>query len=104
MAGFTSGKVSHDPLPWLWEDGARSSGTAWEHAWTPSAYTPRPEFDNHNPILVAFREYMDNFGEDDGTEAFIRAEECASGALDAFYAPEHIDHAHRVLSKLAALS
>ncbi|WP_025157229.1 hypothetical protein [Leifsonia aquatica] len=72
MTGYTSGKTTHDPFPWVGEPGHANTPNRYgfretgEGApfWDDVRFDPRPEYDNHNPILVAFREYaaLDNFG------------------------------------------
>lgn len=93
---FTSGKISHDPEPWIdTEDGERSPDSR-QYPW--ADYAPRPEYDNHNPILIAFREEFAAIGMPLALKYF---DETAGPATDT---PEHIAHARRVLEKLAALA
>jgi hypothetical protein len=93
MAIFASRRVNVDPEPWVHplKSGYRRAGRlpGWK-------FDPRPEFDNVvNPILVEFR-YM---YESRGFEAigyYLRWIE-----MDG-WEPGHIDHARKVLRKLAA--
>jgi len=57
-----------------------------------------------NPILAAYRYYVENFGDDDGSEARYRA--AGTERIDArgLRKPEEVEHARRVLSKLAVLA
>jgi hypothetical protein len=97
---YTSGKISHDPYPVrIAGRDARSKRMLWPA----DVYAPRPELDNHNPILVAYREY------DERNARVFRtwASTMHGWSWDRFNftpTPEHIDHARRVLTKLAALS
>jgi hypothetical protein len=103
MTGYTSGKTHHDPLPHIDAHGRR-----FEEAYTApyrdcrqctTTYDPRPEFDNHNPILSTIRECATIEPASWLDTPLIRGE-----LPMAAYRVEHIDHARRVLSKLAALN
>jgi hypothetical protein len=100
VSGYTSGKVSHDPLPWACAHGKRAD-EPWKLDREDRRYDPRPEFDNHNPILVAFRKYNTANPELDTAEGWLWGIE--NGHNDPA-TPEQIDHARRVLTKLAAIA
>lgn len=99
MSLYTSGKVHHDPEPWRLSLNSGTTYRAAERERLDYDYDPRPEFDNHNPILATIRltssiepvSWLDT--------PLLRGE-----LPMAAYTPEHIDHARRVLSKLAALT
>lgn len=103
---FTSGKISHDPEPWQqpWPGLRRSNvpekrfGDTAADAW---AWNPRAVFDHHNPILVLTRRVWPG-PLSDGAEGILGWRDGVSTGPN--YTPEHIDHARRVLSKLAALT
>lgn len=108
---FTSGKISHDPEPWQhsWKGvpGIRTAtpGLSLRHNTCPYCtpqYAPRTEFDNHNPILVEFRR---SCPWDVAEAARIAAEwlEPPARPIPASASPEQIDHARRVLTKLAVM-
>lgn len=108
MTSFTSGKISHDPRAWIDVNGNRHSshraqlrkGQTLEafYAKQGTIYAPRPEFDHHNPILAAFRGEVAGLGMPQSLKYF---DETAGPSTDT---PEEIDHARRVLTKLANLT
>lgn len=98
MSAYTSGKVSHDPHPYINGYGSRFDREALYLGGLrlTNHYAPRPEFDNHNPILAEFRKGVTVDPERDWTEIFLSTlPEWDSG---------EVGHARRVLSKLAALT
>lgn len=122
MTGFTSGKISHDPEPWVSRrtgerypepDAAPETVLTWG-----MDLAPRPEFEHHNPILVDFRRLMGEIIQTgSGTESPAQAEwwiELLDGDphMDNPYSwgdlagsdQEQIDHARRVLTRLADLT
>jgi hypothetical protein len=106
---YTSGKISHDPSPNI--DNATGRRVRSGFPVPGCTWAPRPEFDNHNPILAYLRASLGHYESFDGEEmnsAQIAADWLDHGSLGD-YAPElssptHINHARRVLTKLAALS
>jgi hypothetical protein len=104
MSGYTSGKISHDPEPYEHQhDGCDYNGSRYSfRADDGCECAPRPEFDHHNPILVAYREY------DERNAKVFRtwASTMHGWSWDRFNftpTPEQVAHARRVLEKLAAL-
>lgn len=108
MSLYTSGKVHHDPEPYR-----TRFPTLIRHrhpAWAPLAedciygpgceYAPRPEYDNHNPILVDFRREAEALGRSYPKD-WLRV-------CKPWFWPDgfdtHIAHARRVLTKLASLT
>jgi hypothetical protein len=121
---FTSGKISNDLWPYVRtyngadetridapqasQNKARFENGFGEIVIT--VYRPRSEFDHHNPILVAFRDaehagataqdVLDDFA---GYQVeYPGAQVMAEASGD--YTIEHVNHARRVLSKLATLT
>lgn len=99
---FTSGKISQDPFPGIYADGVRcylNNGMGPRRNERPT-YSPRPEYDNHNPILVWLR-------------AIWADPECGTHAqiidymlndvrmIGSEFTREQRAHARRVLAKLA---
>ena len=106
MSGYTSGKATHDPRPWLHDHHVEcheNGGRMATNNGIGNIYDPRPEYDNHNPMLADFRSIISSrsvFTPRDLADFWLEHwEEVSHGESAA-----HIDHAHRVLSKLAALS
>lgn len=114
---MTSGRVHHDPEPYtgtlLRWDGNDSGPYRFERppvteGWE-IVHDPRPEFDNHNPILVAFRGHVSEPGADpdhiwDSTmEWLAHAHESDPFCVRTGIRAAHMKHAERVLSKLDAL-
>ncbi len=98
MAIFASRRVNVDPEPWVNPAGDLRYHTQVHGGWK---FDPRPEFDNVvNPILVAFRVVYDR--EAAGFLAGAEMREIEKGKWSAVASREHIDHARRVLQKLAA--
>lgn len=123
FASKTPRDLNRDPVPWV-HHGSRYRTQAMPSAGfrqSPRDYLPRPEYDHpqhneHNPILVAFRE------DSEATHNWPRAlliqdwldvlggfanfwDSCAvdiDAVLDSA-APAHIAHARRVLTRLAGL-
>lgn len=100
-----------DPQPWFsaghqWSEQFKreieASGVYWGQPWE---WAPRREqFDVPvNVYLAAYRSYVQDFGDDDLSEARIRSEELdnlfKSPAVQSISKPQ-IDHARRVLAKL----
>lgn len=111
MNGYTSGKVSHDPEPWLSQFPGlhRFERPPVTEGWRVT-HKPRPEFDNHNPILVAFRSQPDFDLWDMGFAMFTTFGGYKDWEKDHHYfrcftvATDHqIAHARRVLTKYAAV-
>lgn len=50
---MTSGKIHRDPDPWVFPDGLRWDFPVFDNVELP--YEPRPEYDNHDPIIASFR-------------------------------------------------
>lgn len=118
MTGFTSGKVSRDPFPYVWPDTPSRVTTGEVRSMFTRGdgialtYRPRGEFDNHNPILSDFRENHDedwdrnnpNFA-DVSIAGYL--ELCDTMIWGTEFEPAlqraWRDHARRVLTKLAAL-
>lgn len=111
MTGYTSGKTHSDTLPWKWignTSGAFSGRCSADvpqdaqHAYH-GEYDPRPEYDNHNPILVAMRQELDCYASAvDAAADWLHSIE--RGDHDETISDDKLDHARRVLSKLAALT
>lgn len=112
MNGFTSGldpmrvAPNHDPEPWVARRSPLRRATirmGERHEWE---LRPRPEFDVlDNPILAAFRSAIaddDPYADADSWLANLSdmSAESEVWAHDS----AHIEHARRVLSKLAALA
>lgn len=109
MSGYTSGKTHHDPMPWI--NGAQLRGRrpfhivgAYPHI--EPVYDPRPEFDNHNPILVWLRAIWEdpNCGTHTEILDYLLNDPRMIDSRRSDFTPERIDHARRVLTKLAALT
>lgn len=110
---MTSGKHHADPEPWVFT--GTSTRTSFKGAWgLMQDYAPRPDFDNHNPVLVSFRQHVqDDHSLVEESERWLRdmtPERITAGSLTAVVGlapwslnPEHIEHARRVLQKLAAV-
>ena len=99
---YNSQRINRDPYPWVTVFGiaegfriAREDGRHLKHD-----FQPRPEFDNNpNPILAGIRE-----GENDACSAL----DMLRGDAREWWNPlvvtdAHIDHARKVLERLAAL-
>jgi len=124
MNGYTSGtqardgrKVNHDPYPNVWEGHSPRNqmradtdmfrkGAPFNHE--RYRYLPRPEFDvPDNPILARFRERIEETWEHPyWGDAWDSTMDYIGFASDFPYRVKEtsaeIDHARRVLSKLAA--
>lgn len=107
-SGFTSGKTTHDPEPWLLSTGARFSETVAlmfpeVGRFGLADYAPRPEFDNHNPILVWLRALWGDPNCGTHTE-ILRYMLNDVRLIGSEFTIAERDHARRVLTKLAALT
>ncbi len=117
FASKTPRDLNRDPEPWVTKPQLRAEfGRPKHHAESIDCYAycvrdPRPEFDhvqhNHpNPILLDFREtngiaelWLEAIEGKDG-DVFLAGVPKAFGAIRA----PHIDHARRVLGRLARLT
>lgn len=108
MSGMTSGKVYRDPLPW---QATTVYGAHLGRYPNPvpgyGHWGPRDEFDNHNPILRYFRDEVARYGNPahgDYARWLEPLSEPGRMTLSGkILTAEHIDHARRVLTKLANL-
>lgn len=108
---YTSGKTTHDPEPYVdqWGIDRNADGDPAGYDFDVQFhYAPRPEFDNHNPILVAYRRIPDIDLWDMGfamhaTYGGEREWERPDHYFHSFVvaSPEQVKHARRVLTKLA---
>jgi len=105
-ASKTPCDLNHDPYPWRVVLGAWANTRCAVHL-PESEHDPRPEFDHHqhnnpNPILLEFRRNYTG-GRHDWLTLFL--DRLTPG--DGFYVrsrehpPQQIDHARRVLTRLA---
>lgn len=91
---FASRAINTDPFPYVGEHGSRHAyaGTLNQK---PLTFSPRPEYDNNpNLVLVTFR-YNDDTR--DPVEWLAYSEGAFIGPL------AHLEHARKVLTRLAAL-
>lgn len=109
MTGYTSGKTTRDPKPWL-STATSPDLRASEYLDDDWAFRPRPEYDNHNPILVGYRANPDIDLWDIGFAMFTsfggnRDWDERGHYFHSFTiaTPEQVDHARRVLTRVAAL-
>ncbi len=111
---FASQQINTDPKPWLeWESDSRYSQAEVDaenerdRCWRGLGKRPRPEFDNTpNPILLDFREnhgatgaWLNEITLDQLDAEFLRE---VGNAWDVPVTDEHIEHARKVLTRLAA--
>lgn len=114
---FSSGaqeKVNADPMPWLY-DGFRAtesmakSQSKWSTVWR----DPRPEFDRPltNPANLILREWRsaiaDGLDFTEPADVLARLEDMTPGSDAWFWRdrnPAALEHAERVLSRLARLT
>lgn len=96
MTAYTSGKTTH-------ESGVCHCGTdVDQHSVYSDNHNPVEMYpDNHSPILVAFRKFNAADPQLDTAEGWLWGIE--NGHHDPA-TPEQLDHARRVLTKLAALT
>lgn len=105
MTYFTSGKVSHDPEPWTSQYGNRYNAPWSFGERIEFTHAPRPEFDNHNPILVSLRrmqEIQPKVSLNRRTWAYLSGLEGLGIAIGA--TRDQITHARKVLTRLANLT
>lgn len=115
MAQYASktAQPNRDPLPWVdREDGPGNEiRQAWPDGWT--EYEPRPEFDHKqhnepNPILVEFRDVAGThfpFAEDLAWWLKCLEDPTFDYTANGYrWTLEQVDHARRVLSRLAKLA
>jgi hypothetical protein len=95
MSGYTSGKVSRDPMPFSSASGTRFAYPFSTRPIDGLTYAPRPEFDHHNPILEGLRKF--DWDVTLTLDALAHEPDWRSQ-----FAPLQIAHARRVLEKLAA--
>lgn len=115
FASKTPRDLNHDPAPWINEDDIRERRPDYvvgQYPHREPIYDPRPEFDHvqhnePNPVLVAFRlidgnrkEYADWVRDFDAYPEFWQRQ----GGQYPQYTPDQVDHARRVLSRLARLT
>ena len=96
---YTSGK-NIDPKPWV---NPGSGGRYRARMYGDFEHDPRPEFvrPNGNPILIAFRTHGANlFG---GIDGWLKYAMSGTYADNLPIISGHIDHARKVLTRLAAL-
>lgn len=109
MTQFSSRKLGDfDPLPNYrnpWGGVSNAAAARWGGYNHPNNTVPRPEFDHHrhnqpNPILVAVRE---NWIDGDSFAVIAENMKDAEALFEAFphVTPEVIDHARKVLTRLA---
>ena len=102
---FNSQNRNNDPLPYLWRSGERTAEPSRWGNRPPHIYKPRPEFDNNpNPILIELREVIEEIPTDRARTYRINSEAISRHGDAMRHTPEHIDHARRVLARLAALA
>ena len=111
---FTSGTqardgrtVNHDPEPWTCEHCGKRSAVEWGLDRYGRTYDPRPEFAVlDNPILAAFRKRVALYYYEEMSvlaAAWLRGSVLTRVAYNAGATLEQIDHARRVLSKIAGM-
>ncbi len=97
--------LNRDPAPFVFpETGMRSAAEF-------GPYAPRPEFDHvqhnaPNPVLAAFRRDAEEMKRERGWDTRTTARSWDRDAFDPFvdmYPAETLDHASRVLTRLANL-
>src|SRR4051812_20244760 len=99
---FTSGKISHDPEPYL--TGGLIDPRTKHPGHGRRVYAPRPEFDNHNPILVELRRCI-ALGSDQAAMVQVLRNWIVFGKAEKIpSSPAQTSHAWRVLTKLARLT
>lgn len=81
------------------DDGTWDQVELYEGAFEDAGDTSRPPV---NPILSAYREYVDAFADDDRFEARARAEECTVNG-SAIGTTKEVEHARKVLTRLAVI-
>ena len=103
-----------DPEPWVSSNGFRHEVQAWHPISGSDFYDPRPGYRApQNPILVAFREKVAERGEHpywgDTYDSFMDWLDYehdfgpTEGSVCHGYLPAHIEHARKVLTRLAAV-
>lgn len=111
MSSVTSGKHHHDPKPYVDATGFRwTPPTYGRDAHVSLTYAPRPEFDNHNPILAEYRSRADSLRGLEMEAAYDRANDaawkkagCPEFGQDGFTEwCAYEDHAWRVIERLHA--
>lgn len=102
MTAYNSRKVNRDPYPYTTNGEWGGKPLRSDKPYFQGSHDPRPEFDNNpNPLLTAFRWVQGENPED--TENPIEwlesvlAHDWVESELDA----DHIDHARKVLGRLA---
>lgn len=107
---FNSQKINTDPEPWTqkWLDGIMTRHKCMGQTHNRWRYQPRPEFDNKpNPILVEVRKCEQATGDQWGRNMMLDALTSDTRAPEIFReavreaCPEHLDHARKVLERLA---
>lgn len=106
MTIYNSQRVNNDPQPYLWRSGERTENpSVWGNR-PPHTFNPRPEYDNNpNPVLQAFRKesdwgWLNEEGKAQEVREWIGWLSDKSHNIYLFQKHEHIEHAHRVLTKL----
>jgi len=105
--------ANHDPEPYLWESGGRTDAPSRWGGSRNGRYRPRRKFDMpDNPILVSYRHDIASRGDDaywgDSWDSYVMWLDLAR-ASDQYcqergFTQAMLDHARRVLAKLAALA
>ena len=102
MTIYNSQPVNNDPNPYT---GPRGRG-AVNYGLGGQGFHPRPEYDNNpNPVLQAFRKesdwgWLNEEGKAQEVREWIWWLSDKSHNIYLFQKHEHIEHAHRVLTKL----
>ncbi|WP_025157230.1 hypothetical protein [Leifsonia aquatica] len=105
MTGFTSGKGSKDPEPYVGIPTPGGEGIRLERPPVTEGWEvfldPRPEYDNHNPVLVELRWDISVIG-DPRWAVKNQLDALAWGEWNTQATWEQRQHARRVLEKLEA--
>lgn len=108
---FNSQKINNDPFPYVSESGSRHANPGWMGSEYFSNRQERPEFDNNpNPLLLDLRKTIEDSVSSRKTVYRLNNDLlwAYEGKLLEKY-PDilkqgHIEHARKVLTRLAALT
>lgn len=105
---LTSGAHHADPLPYRHPDDANGDVAGLRYSYPirflsgTSIHAPRPEFDNHNPVLVSFRKMQTLYPRQSiNSRAWGYLSSLSSLGIALGASQDQITHARRVLRRLA---